>query len=230
MSDRMEALRGRIANNTGATEEDKARRAEDKSKLRQIEALEMMEEYREVSEAYSKMSKASRSKAEEIFGDTLDITKAGLTLAGEIGLMTGIGAGVGAGLLGAAGVISISQGAYSLGKTVGGAVVGQIKDISGHNDNKATKREDMAIAMIEKMQEIGSSKVFKEGNQGFWDYDNLMDRSKVPEGVLLRQGKNVRHMRNVLRRGLDADMPALIQSKSKNELKENLAKSFGQDD
>ncbi|MBR5509816.1 MAG: hypothetical protein IKV59_07165 [Lachnospiraceae bacterium] len=226
MADRMDALRQEIKIKERSNDKEGA--AATRSKLRQVEALEMMEEYNEIDKAHHKMSVALLHKFEDVGKDAIDITKASLSLAGELTAMTVVGAPAAAVLLGVAGGMAIGKGAYELTRKVGAKAYDFIQDITGAKDNKATTREDMAISLIEKMEEVGKSKVW-EGT-GFKTRDTLLDRTKVPEGVLLRQGKNVRHLHNVFRRGLDADMPALIGAGSKKDMKEKIAKSFGQDD
>lgn len=91
---------------------------ENKSKLRQMEALELMEEYRELDKSHKKMRKALYHQLEEIGKGTVGLISSGTKLTGEIACMTGAGAVAGAALLGTASTVGIVNGGYSLAREV----------------------------------------------------------------------------------------------------------------
>lgn len=206
-----------------------------KTELRRMEALEMMEEYRELDKSHKKMVKALLHNLEAIIQGGVSLTANGLYLAGEIACMTGIGAVAGAALISASGVTKLTSGAYSLGRTAATKTYHGIREKIGTGANKETTRTDMAISLMERMKEVGDSVVWNQTTDKFKAETDLktdvMDQGmvrhdKVREAV--RQGRNVRHLKNVLRRGLDAKMSELNTSGSKTELRDNLASAFSQ--
>lgn len=206
-----------------------------KTELRRMEALEMMEEYRELDKSHKKMVKALLHNLEAIIQGGVSLTANGLYLAGEIACMTGIGAVAGAALISASGVTKLTSGAYSLGRTAATKTYHGIREKIGTGANKETTRTDMAISLMERMKEVGDSVVWNQTTDKFKAETDLktgvMDQGmvrhdKVREAV--RQGRNVRHLKNVLRRGLDAKMSELNASGNSAELRDNLAKAFSQ--
>ena len=180
---------------------------ENKSKLRQMEALELMEEYRELDKSHKKMRKALYHQLE------------------EIACMTGAGAVAGAALLGTASTVGIVNGGDSLARGGEAQVYGIARKLTGTADNKETTRNDMAIMMIDRMSEVGNSDIWTQ-TRGF---KNEPELDTVNPKTIVRQGRNVNQLHNVLRRGLDADMPELINAPSKAELRKKIAASFGQE-
>lgn len=198
---------------------------EGKSKKRQMEALQMMEEFREVDKAHKKMKKALVHNIESIIKGGVSLVGYGLKLVGEITAPTGVGLGIYAGGL----ATGIGVSAYELGRDAGSAGYKGIRTMIGTQDNKATTREDMAISLIDKMDDVSSSVVWTKAN-GFKTESELELLTKDEDMKdLIVQGRNVRHLHNILRSGLDATMTDLLGAKNKKELKEKIAESFGQD-
>lgn len=228
LGERMAALRNEIAEDRAKEERGEHvqpnRIKQNKSKLRQMEALELMEEYRELDKSHKKMRKALYHQLEEIGKGTVGLVGSGTKLAGEIACMTGVGAVAGAALLGTASTIGIASGGYSLARGGTAMAYGISRKLIGTADNKETTRNDMAIMMIDRMTEVGNSDVWTQ-NAGFKKETEL---DSVDPKTIVRQGRNVGQLHSVLRRGLDADMPELINAPSKAELKEKIAGSFGQ--
>ena len=191
---------------------------ENKSKLRQMEALELMEEYRELDKSHKKMRKALYHQLEEIGKGTVGLISSGTKLTGEIACMTGAGAV-------AAATVGIVNGGYSLARGGAAQVYGIARKLAGTADNKETTRNDMAIMMIDRMSEVGNSDIWTQ-TRGF---KNEPELDTVNPKTIVRQGRNVNQLHNVLRRGLDADMPELINAPSKAELRKKIAASFGQE-
>lgn len=197
---------------------------EGKSRKRQMEAFQMMEEFREVDKAHKKMSKALVHNIESILKGGASLVSYGMKLAGEISAGTGAGLGVYAGGL----AVGLGVNAYEIGRDVGSAGYKGIRTMIGTEDNKATTREDMAIALIDKMDDVSTSAVW-ESNVGFKSEDDLKMLKDEQLKDLIVQGRNVQHLHNIFRSGLDATMTDLLGAKDRKELKEKIAESFGQD-
>ena len=117
------------------------------------------------------------------------------------------------------------NGGYSLARGGAAQVYGIARKLAGTADNKETTRNDMAIMMIDRMSEVGNSDIWTQ-TRGF---KNEPELDTVNPKTIVRQGRNVSQLHNVLRRGLDADMPELINAPSKAELRKKIAASFGQE-
>ena len=150
----------------------------------------------------------------------------GLKLVGQIMVLTGAGASAGAGALSASLGLDVVAGGYDLGRTAVAGIYHGARKIWGAETNKDTTRNDMAIAIIERMQEVGNSEVWE--GQSFVDVEDDNKLANLNQKDLYRQGENVRQLRVLLRGGLDASMSDLIKSESAEKLKERLADSFGQ--
>lgn len=198
-----------------------------KSEKRQLEALEMMEQYRELDKAHKKMSKAVLHNVEAILTGATGLVGNGLKLAGEIAVASGVGGGVGAGLITAGMATGLAEGGYELARDGVAKGYKGIRTLIGTEDNKATTREDMAIAIMDRMSEIKDSAVWDQTGKKFKD-QSALERPENRKDVV-RQGRNVEHLHSVLRRGLDVTMSDLIVSKSRKELKEKISGAFGQD-
>lgn len=200
---------------------------EKKSQKRQMEALQLMEEYREIEKSRKKMGKALAHNIESILKGGTSIVANGLKLTGEISAASGVGAGIYA--AGMATGIGVSG--YSLAREGGATVYGKIRDLIGTSDNKATTREDMAISLINKMEEVGISSVWNVSTgakEGFKEEAALRNTAQTDSKDLVRQGRTVDHLSKVLYGGLDARISDLISSNDKNDLKEKIAESFSQ--
>ena len=184
-----------------------------------------MEEYRELDKSHKKMRKALYHQLEEIGKGTVGLISSGTKLTGEIACMTGAGAVAGAALLGTAATVGVANGGYSLARGGAAQVYGIARKLAGTADNKETTRNDMAIMMIDRMSEVGNSDIWTQ-TRGF---KNEPELDTVNPKTIVRQGRNVSQLHNVLRRGLDADMPELINAPSKAELRKKIAASFGQE-
>lgn len=196
---------------------------EEKTKLRQMEALEMMEKFREAEKAHKRMRKSVMLKVESIIKGAVGLVSSGLSLAGQIAAMTGVGTAAGAGLMGASTVIDVASLGYDAGRMgVTGAYHG-VRKLIGTEANKDTTREDMALVIMDRMKEVGGSEVWD--GEHFAD-DNRLDQAN--EKDVIRQGENVRQLKTLLRGGLDASMSELIGSDSAENLKEGIAGAFGQ--
>lgn len=229
IGERMAVLRNEIAEDRAKEERGEQvqpnKMKENKSKLRQMEALELMEEYRELDKSHKKMRKALYHQLEEIGKGTVGLISSGTKLTGEIACMTVAGAVAGAALLGTASTVGIVNGGYSLARGGAAQVYGIARKLAGTADNKETTRNDMAIMMIDRMSEVGNSDIWTQ-TRGF---KNEPELDTVNPKTIVRQGRNVSQLHNVLRRGLDADMPELINAPSKAELRKKIAASFGQE-
>lgn len=212
--------------NAARNSKDAAAVRKAKTEKRQLEALEMMEEYREIDKAHKKMSKALVHDIESILVGGVSIVGNGLNLAGEIAVASGVGAGVGAGLLTAGTSVGIAKGSYSLARNITASTYKGVRTLIGTEDNKATTREDMAISLINRMSEVGNSPVWNN-TSGKFVGDLLL--SQLDRKVVVRQARNVEHLHNVFRRGLDVTMSDMIESKTKADLKEKIMGAFGQD-
>ena len=201
--------------------------ATDKNQKRHLEALEMMQDYRNVDKAHKKMGKKLGHILESIIKGGVSITADGLKLAGEVAASTGVGAAPGAGLIAGGVGTKLALTSYEQIREGASKVYSLGKKISGTQKNKDTTREDMAITLIDKMEEIATNTTVWDETQGFKEKTVLVD-SKNRKDVI-REGRNVDHLHKVLRSGLDVTMSDLIQSKSRAELKEKIAGSFGQD-
>ncbi len=197
-----------------------------KTELRQMEALEMMEKYREAEKAHKKMRKSIGLKVEALIRGGEGLLSSGLKLVGQIMVLTGAGASAGAGALSASLGLDVVAGGYDLGRTAVAGIYHGARKIWGAETNKDTTRNDMAIAIIERMQEVGNSEVWE--GQSFVDVEDDNKLANLNQKDLYRQGENVRQLRVLLRGGLDASMSDLIKSESAEKLKERLADSFGQ--
>ncbi len=196
---------------------------EEKTKLRQMEALEMMEKFREAEKAHKRMRKSVMLKVEAIIKGAVGLVSSGLTLAGQIAAMTGVGAGAGAGLIGASTVIDVASLGYDAGRVgVTGAYHG-VRKLIGTEANKDTTRSDMALVIMDRMKEVSASEV--------WDDRHFADDTRLEQANakdVIRQGENVRQLKSLLRGGLDASMSDLIGSDSAKNLQKGLAGAFGQ--
>lgn len=194
-----------------------------KSEIRQMEALEMMEQYRELDKSHKKMRKALYHNIEAIIRGATGLIGNGLKLAGQIAAMTGVGVAAGAGLIGASTIVSVVDGGYGLARDAGASAYKGARTLFGTEANKASTREDMAIVMMDRMKEIAESDI--------WLGDRFKDSAsldQVSPKAIVREGENVHQMHSVLRRGLDVQMPELIASADSAELKEKLASAFSQ--
>lgn len=200
--------------------------AEEKSKKRELEAMEMMEEYREVDKSHKKMVKALMHNLESIGTGAASIVANGLKLSGEICCLSAVGAPVGASLIAAGMATGLAGSSYEQARELGSGTYKKIRTLIGTEDNKATTREDMAISVVERMTEVGNSPVMGTDNK-FLDKPALM---ATDAKAVIRQGRNVEHLHSVLRRGLDAKMSSLVKAPDKSRLKEKIAGAFGQDD
>ena len=68
--------------------------------------------------------------------------------------MTGVGAAVGLALKTASGVMDLGTSIYEKGREVGSFVYKSVRTLTGAEDNKNTVREDMAISLMERMEEV----------------------------------------------------------------------------
>ncbi|MBS6397847.1 MAG: hypothetical protein KH452_11980 [Clostridiales bacterium] len=196
----------------------------DKSKIRQMEALEMMEQYRETDKAHKKMVKALLHNLESIIKGGVAITSSGLKIVGQLASLTGVGAVAGGAAYGSAVALDVASAGYELTRNAVSSAYGGIRKLVGTEANKETTRTDMALSMMYKMQEITESSVWE--NRKFKESAGL-DLAQ-PKDVI-REGRNVEHLRSILRDGLDARVSSLIASQNAGELKEKIAASFGQD-
>ena len=221
---RIQALDEKIHGQGSISPEERTRL---KTQKRELEAMETMEQYREADKAQKKMGKALLHNVESVITGGTNVVANGLKLAGEIASATGVGVMAGAGLYTAGMATGIAEGSYELARGGGSLIYKSIRYMAGTSDNKATTREDMAISLIERMHEVGTSAVWDAAAGGFKD-DRGLDQVEAHQ--LARQGKNVDHLHGILRSGLDATMTELIGSKDRTELKENIASAFGQAD
>ena len=203
---------------------------EDVGDQRRLEAMEMMEEYREADQAHKKNVKALLHNVEAIVKGGIGITSSGMSLAGEIACMTGVGAAVGLALKTASGVMDLGSSIYEKGREVGSFVYKSVRTLTGAEDNKNTVREDMAISLMERMEEVSASPIWTTDNKGFAEDQDLYSLGESNTRQLFRQSHNVEHLHQILRKGLDTDMPDLLESESRADLKGKLAAAFGQGD
>lgn len=203
---------------------------EDTSDQRRLEAMEMMEEYREADQAHKKNVKALLHNVEEIVKGGIGITASGLGLAGEIACMTGVGVAVGLALKTASGAMELGSSIYEKGREIGSFVYKSVRTLTGAEDNKSTVREDMAISLMERMEEVSASPIWTTDNKGFAEDQDLYALGESNTRQLFRQSHNVEHLHQILRKGLDTDMPDLLESESRADLKGKLASAFGQGD
>lgn len=197
-----------------------------KSKKRQLEAFELMEQYREIDKSHNKMSKALAHNLEDIIIGGAGIVSNGLNLAGEILAVSGVGAGAGAGLLTGGLAVGIAKSGYSVGRDVTSKGYKAVRSLIGSEDNKSTTREDMAISLINRMTEVGESDIWDKSYGKFKEFGAL---EQLDRKMVIRQARNVEHLHNVFKRGLDADMPDMIDAANKKELKEKIMAAFGQE-
>lgn len=211
LADRMDKLSQPVAN-PNVTKEEAAKTAKaNRSKRRQLEAFEMMEEFRETDKSHKKMRGTLYHNLEDIIMNSLTIVQNGLQLAGIYGASLGIG---------------IGKTGYSLARTAAKKVKDLTRSLTGIAQKQATTREDMAISLVERMEEVSKSAVWEKSKFGFKDNTVLKTLDKK---VVIRQGRNVDHLHSILRRGLDVDMSDLISSKSKSDLKDKIADAFAAD-
>lgn len=203
---------------------------EDVGDQRRLEAMEMMEEYREADQAHKKNVKALLHNVEAIVKGGIGITSSGMSLAGEIACMTGVGAAVGLALKTASGVMDLGSSIYEKGREAGSFVYKSVRTLTGAEDNKNTVREDMAISLMERMEEVSASPIWTTDNKGFAEDQDLYSLGESNTRQLFRQSHNVEHLHQILRKGLDTDMPDLLESESRADLKGKLAAAFGQGD
>lgn len=203
---------------------------EDVGDQRRLEAMEMMEEYREADQAHKKNVKALLHNVEAIVKGGIGITSSGLSLAGEIACMTGVGAAVGLALKTASGVMDLGSSIYEKGREAGSFIYKSVRTLTGAQDNKNTVREDMAISLMERMEEVSASPIWTTDNKGFAEDQDLYSLGESNTRQLFRQSHNVEHLHQILRKGLDTDMPDLLESESRAELKGKLAAAFSQGD
>ena len=160
---------------------------------------------------------------------SVDVHKPDVTIhieiRGRIYIYSEILPGTGGMPLGTASTVGIVNGGYSLARGGAAQVYGIARKLTGTADNKETTRNDMAIMMIDRMSEVGNSDIWTQ-TAGF---KNGPELDTVNPKTIVRQGRNVSQLHNVLRRGLDADMPELISAPSKAELRKKIAASFGQE-
>jgi len=202
---------------------------ENKSKKRQLEALEMMEQYREADKSHKKMRKALYHTLEDIGTGSAGIIGNGLKLAGELAILSVAGAPGGVALVKAGKAVGLALGAYDTTRDAVSKVYNGARKLTGTQDNKDTTRTDMAISLMDRMTEISSSQNVWSGSK--FKSKTELQNLKAGNGRkdLIRQGRNVEHLHAILRRGLDVTMSDLIASKSRSELKERIAESFGQE-
>jgi len=212
----------------GLGERIKAARAQggSKSSVRVMEALEIMEEYRGLEKAQKKKIKTLRHNIEDIITGSVSITGNALKLSGEIAVATGVGAPVG-GALYAAGIgVGIAGSAYGIARDAISSVYKSIRTLVGAEDNKSTTREDMAIMIMQKMEEVAGSSIWS----GTKFANDAALSTSGDEKDVIREGHNVEYLHSILRRGLDVNMSDLIASRSKSELKDKISSAFGQGD
>ena len=167
---------------------------------------------------------------EAIVKGGIGITSSGMSLAGEIACMTGVGAAVGLALKTASGVMDLGSSIYEKGREAGSFVYKSVRTLTGAEDNKNTVREDMAISLMERMEEVSASPIWTTDNKGFAEDQDLYSLGESNTRQLFRQSHNVEHLHQILRKGLDTDMPDLLESESRAELKGKLAAAFSQGD
>jgi hypothetical protein len=197
----------------------------DKTKVRKMEALEMMEEYQESAKARKKMKKSLLHSVEELILNGAALASSITKAVGQVSTMTVVGASAGAGLLSVSAVMDLSVDAYSSARGLFSKFYKFIRDKAGSTANKNTTRENMGIAMVERMQEVAHSDVFEE--KRFKDEAGL--RAGNSKDVI-RQSENIEQLDEVLQKGMDADMADLIDSKDAKELRTKISESFGQGD
>ena len=153
-----------------------------------------------------------------------------MSLAGEIACMTGVGAAAGLALKTASGVMDLGSSIYEKGREAGSFIYKSVRTLTGAQDNKNTVREDMAISLMERMEEVSASPIWTTDNKGFAEDQDLYSLGESNTRQLFRQSHNVEHLHQILRKGLDTDMPDLLESESRAELKGKLAAAFSQGD
>lgn len=201
---------------TGTDDDKKA-----KSEKRQMEALQMMEEYRQADKSCKKMKKALNHNIE-----------------GIITGLTGLGIDIAALAMTAAdgGASTIIAGFAATGYDYARSGVSKgykaLRIFAGSEANKATTREDMAVSLMNKMETIADSNIWVENAGKFTDKAVMEGFSQGSQGYkdVINQGRNVEHLHKIFRNGLDANMQDLITAKSRSDLKEKIAESFGQED
>lgn len=80
------------------------------------------------------------------------------------------------------------------------------------------------------MEEVSASPIWTTDNKGFAEDRDLYSLGESNTRQLFRQSHNVEHLHQILRKGLDTDMPDLLESESRAELKGKLAAAFSQGD
>ncbi len=83
---------------------------------------------------------------------------------------------------------------------------------------------------MERMEEVSASPIWTTDNKGFAEDQDLYSLGESNTRQLFRQSHNVEHLHQILRKGLDTDMPDLLESESRADLKGKLAAAFGQGD
>ena len=184
----------------------------------------------EIEKHHEERYRALLHNVEAIVKGGIGIASSGMSLAGEIACMTGVGAAAGLALKTASGVMDLGSSIYEKGREAGSFIYKSVRTLTGAQDNKNTVREDMAISLMERMEEVSASPIWTTDNKGFAEDQDLYSLGESNTRQLFRQSHNVEHLHQILRKGLDTDMPDLLESESRAELKGKLAAAFSQGD
>lgn len=190
-----------------------------KKSMHQMEALQLMSQYRTAEKAAKKMHKAIGHDVEGLATNGTKIVGNALSLAGQITAASGFGA-----TLIAAGVgVNLAEGAYEQGRTAGSFLYKQFRKFSGAEANKQNTRAEMGAYLYDKMLSLGPDYVEWDGN--FFKLDN-----SVPDYRVREESKSMNELYSIVRRGLDARVSTLLGATTADDMKGALAEAFGQED
>lgn len=189
-----------------------------KKSMHQMEALQLMSQYRTAEKAAKKMHKAIGHDVEGLATNGTKIVGNALSLAGQITAASGFGA-----TLIAAGVgVNMVEGAYEQGRTAGSFLYKQFRKFSGAQANKENTRAEMGAYLYDKMISLGSDNVE-------WD-NNFFKLDGVPDYRIREESKSMNELYSIVRRGLDARVSTLLGATTADDMKGALAEAFGQED
>ena len=179
-----------------------------KRRLHMMEALELLERFYEEDQAQNRQIKILGHALEESITESV-------SMAGNLGKISVVGAGAGA-------ICSVAASTYKAVSSFTKFAVGKIRGAMGHDNDKAFRRNEMAMTMFNSVE--GLTNTQKYGLEG--GVAGSVDQ--VQDMYLDSAAERLHHVRGMMT-GLDVHLDPLMTAENKGEFIASLSSAFSED-